>query len=363
MRNPTRILISICTTILLHPAASLAIDFGGPIEEDRTWFASDSPVNLTDDVRISAGATLTIESGVDVHLNGHVISTHWSGYPVGYLMASDVWFHGSGGANENLFIKPDDLIDFSKFYGVRVLLNANGGTLQNCYFNTSFYGIMVQGEWTITNCQFVDCDVGIWAQLNIPFTVRNCSFEGGEEGLHYLELQGFPAIDIHHCNFLSVLSGITVDGSSASDFIDATYNFWGDASGPTHINNPGGTGALVGDGVLYEPWRLENATPLSGVRDGLPTSGVTLQQNSPNPFNPVTKIAFDLTQARDVKLAVYSLSGRQVAILVDEFLDSGRHDVIWRGRDDVAQEVASGTYFYRLEVGGYAETKRMVLVK
>ena len=42
---------------------------------------------------------------------------------------------------------------------------------------------------------------------------------------------------------------------------------------------------------------------------------------------------------------------------------SGRHEVVWNGRDDNGRQVASGTYFYRLEAGGYRETKRMTLIK
>lgn len=64
-----------------------------------------------------------------------------------------------------------------------------------------------------------------------------------------------------------------------------------------------------------------------------------------------------------MKRVVYSISGRLVATLVDEFLGAGHHDVVWQGRNDAAFQMASGTYFYRLEVGGHAETKRVVFVK
>jgi flagellar hook assembly protein FlgD len=42
---------------------------------------------------------------------------------------------------------------------------------------------------------------------------------------------------------------------------------------------------------------------------------------------------------------------------------AGKHSVIWNGRDDTGQPMSSGTYFYRLEAGGWGETKRMTLVK
>jgi hypothetical protein len=264
---------------------------------------------------------------------------------------------------ENIFHKPDDAVEFCSFIGVRLLLNANGGTLQNCYFSTSYYGIMVQGEWTIRNCEFENCAVGIWQQLNKRVSVRNCNFVGGDEGFHFLALHGYPEIDIRYCNFLGVLSGVTVDGSPEADFIDATQNFWGHTSGPTHPDNPGGTGARADVGVMFEPWLTESASPTSAVPHGLAAMGATLQQNSPNPFNPTTSIAFDLARASKVKLVVYSLAGQEVATLIDESLGVGRHDVTWNGRDAAGREVASGSYFYCLDIGGLSATKRMVLVK
>ena len=89
-----------------------------------------------------------------------------------------------------------------------------------------------------------------------------------------------------------------------------------------------------------------------------------LHGNSPNPFNPVTLIQYELPVAGRVDLAVYDLSGRLVRTLVAaELLDAGRQTAPWNGRDDDDQAVASGVYFYRLEVGGEVLTKRMVLLK
>jgi hypothetical protein len=84
----------------------------------------------------------------------------------------------------------------------------------------------------------------------------------------------------------------------------------------------------------------------------------------PNPFNPRTTIGFRLEGTETVALRVFDLAGRLVRTLVGgEVREPGRHDIAWNGRDDDGRRVASGTYFYRLEAGRYAETRSLVLVK
>lgn len=60
-------------------------------------------------------------------------------------------------------------------------------------------------------------------------------------------------------------------------------------------------------------------------------------------------------------LAIYDVLGREVALLVDEVLAAGHYTVRWNGRDRSGQRVSSGVYFYRLQAGSYAATKKMVI--
>jgi predicted acyl esterase len=90
-----------------------------------------------------------------------------------------------------------------------------------------------------------------------------------------------------------------------------------------------------------------------------------LHQNYPNPFNPTTSIEYAVAGARGqgseagrVKLAVYDLLGREVAVLVDEVQPAGTYVVAFD-----AGGLASGTYIYRLSAAGTSMTKRMVLVR
>jgi len=83
-----------------------------------------------------------------------------------------------------------------------------------------------------------------------------------------------------------------------------------------------------------------------------------LSQNYPNPFNPTTEIRYQVSGVNDVKLAVYDILGREVAVLVDEKKAPGSYTVQFNGSG-----LASGVYLYRLAAGSFVETRKMILVK
>ncbi len=104
-----------------------------------------------------------------------------------------------------------------------------------------------------------------------------------------------------------------------------------------------------------------------GSTTGIATDDISrlaMRQNAPNPFNPVTKIAFTVPEnAGSVTLTVYNVSGRVVRRLVDGPLSAGPHSVAWNGRDDSGENLASGVYFARLAAGGESLLKKMTLLK
>jgi protocatechuate 3,4-dioxygenase beta subunit len=83
-----------------------------------------------------------------------------------------------------------------------------------------------------------------------------------------------------------------------------------------------------------------------------------LYQNFPNPFNPTTKIKFDVPKAGMTKLSVFNSIGQIVKELVNENLTAGSYEV-----DFNAASLSSGIYFYKMETAGAVITKRMMLVK
>jgi hypothetical protein len=95
---------------------------------------------------------------------------------------------------------------------------------------------------------------------------------------------------------------------------------------------------------------------------GLPDS-CRLAQNYPNPFNPLTTISYYLPEGAPVKVTIHNVLGQLIKVLVDRFQSSGEHTVDWDATDLYEQPVASGIYFYRLEVGEFSGTRKMVLVR
>ncbi len=88
-----------------------------------------------------------------------------------------------------------------------------------------------------------------------------------------------------------------------------------------------------------------------------------LAQNYPNPFNPVTVIEYALSEPATVTLRVYDVQGHLIRVLRDQEQETGRYHVIWDGRDENGNFVASGVYFYRLETPAFSQARKMVLLK
>lgn len=88
-----------------------------------------------------------------------------------------------------------------------------------------------------------------------------------------------------------------------------------------------------------------------------------LHQNSPNPFNPSTKISFTLENNGHVLLKIYNILGEEVLVLVDELMDSGKKTIEWNGKDLRGADAPSGVYIYLLETEGLKKSRKMVLIR
>jgi ligand-binding sensor domain-containing protein len=132
-------------------------------------------------------------------------------------------------------------------------------------------------------------------------------------------------------------------------------------SGLTSLNvtslavTPKGTAFAVTDSGLFRS--VQSTTAVREFSADAPAS-FSLGQNYPNPFNPSTVVSYRLPVVSNVKLAIYDLLGREVAVLVDEIKKAGTYEVRFDG-----SHLASGVYFYRIQAEGFTKARRLLLLK
>jgi hypothetical protein len=119
------------------------------------------------------------------------------------------------------------------------------------------------------------------------------------------------------------------------------------------INIVSNTDHIHEQGFWHLPWFF-----VTGVEEEPTPMACRLDQNFPNPFNPVTTIGFALSKPSHVRLRIYDVAGRLVMMAVDRQMDAGEHKVELR-----ASGLSSGVYFYRLTADGFEETRKMVVLR
>ena len=102
--------------------------------------------------------------------------------------------------------------------------------------------------------------------------------------------------------------------------------------------------------------------PGTGVSDGTLRNELSLAR--PNPFNPVTRIAYSVKDAGPVTIEVYNVAGRVVRTLLDTDVDAGASGyVVWDGTGESGERCASGVYFYRIAAPGFTASRKMIMLK
>lgn len=113
-------------------------------------------------------------------------------------------------------------------------------------------------------------------------------------------------------------------------------------------------------GVGYRTVTVKYSQVTTAIKEGLidVPAAFELMHNYPNPFNPSTRIQFNIPQTSFVTLKIYSALGVEVATLVSSELSGGRYEAVWN-----AGSASSGIYFYRMQAGSYTQTKKMILLR
>ncbi len=83
----------------------------------------------------------------------------------------------------------------------------------------------------------------------------------------------------------------------------------------------------------------------------------------PNPFNPSTTLSFELSSPEIVKIDIYNVKGQLVKSLVKGLYNTGKHSIVWDGKDNNENPSCSGVYFYKMQAGKSNQTKKMMLMK
>jgi len=110
---------------------------------------------------------------------------------------------------------------------------------------------------------------------------------------------------------------------------------------------------------------LIDESPADGAdsADAPPVDDAWLRPCCPNPFRGCTSLDLDLLQSGPVRLAIYDVVGRRLAVLVDGHRTVGRHRITWCGSDTAGRRAPAGIYFARLSTTERRESRRMVLVR
>ncbi len=330
---------------------------------------------------------ILVVNGVDWGVYGTEISSayedsvFWGGYPISFW---DCFGAPGGGYPSNLplplgqgMVPSDTLEQFSTV--VWVGNNYNGDLTK--WINTAMLDYLEAGGNVVLLSRMGEAFLysGMRDYLGISWngeeTLGNCtSTYPGLVSMSFTGTQSFGAI--FDTVFATGETELLFRDTSSNSPLRGTGAWRNPASGGTHRADGGKLAFVSG-----RPYRMSHSQLRSNVEfilgnllnepfdptgvDESPAPGLawTLEANRPNPFNPVTEIAFAVPEKSRVRIDIFDPAGRLVRTLLDEDRNPGRHSVNWNGKDQSGRSIASGIYFYRLESGDVLKTRKMVLIR
>jgi hypothetical protein len=147
----------------------------------------------------------------------------------------------------------------------------------------------------------------------------------------------------------------TYDGTGNNE--DRAYAIIVDGSDNVYITGSSRNSSLLGSEDYLTIKYAPETNPVIIISNQVPVKN-SLWQNYPNPFNPKTQINFDIASRSNVKVSIYNILGDEIAVLLNDMLNPGSYAVKWD-----ASRFSSGIYFYRISIGDFTDTKKLILAK
>jgi hypothetical protein len=211
-----------------------------------------------------------------------------------------------------------------------------------------------------------------WTNVPGPAT-GGAVLEAGAAGNFDEAMVFFPIVTVTGNEFQMWYSGwdsvyeVRTGYATSSDGINWT-RVPGNGTGDACLDE-GSTGSVIRSGDYYRYWFSSDDTEISLATSGEPEGigvgddlliprQIELEQNYPNPFNPTTQIEFTISHPNEVLLSVYNIMGQHFEVLARGYYSAGVHQVQFEG-----SKLTSGVYVYRLAVGEYVSTRKMLLIR
>lgn len=220
-------------------------------------------------------------------------------------------------------------------------------------------GIMIPDDWTVTSVNYTG-DFGDGTTHFLPSDSSDKYPSAVDKGwADSIEVR-YPSGDLMHWAVYESDSGYTW---TATSYIDVTINLTvGNTNGSYDLGYFFSEGAFDFTNTTYWCDSVGNTITVTGgtatKEEASVVRNFNLSQNFPNPFNPTTRIEFEIATKSAVNLTVYDLFGHPVSTLVNETKDAGRYNINFD-----ASNLPSGIYFYKVIAGNQSMTRKMVLTK
>ena len=350
-----------------------------------TWFSSNlgisGNVNVTD-IFFSGSDTgyCTVSNG---SLTGKIHRTS-NGGAVWTIMfdTTNIGLRGIFFANVNTgwAVGNNGTVKYTTNTGMNWLSRNFTGTTNTCVYALSSSLVMVGGFGSAgyiarstnagLNWSFPAIPANIADIRFIYFADANTGYSGGlalggqggmckstDAGLSWVLLGNYSGSTPLNAYFINVNTGYVVNSSGELKMTTDGGTSWLNQSVPSNgsyadIHGSGSFACIAGKKIA-----TNTTVSIQQISNELP-SEFSLEQNYPNPFNPTTNIGLRIADFGFVTLKVYDVTGNEVAVLVNEELSAGKYNV-----DFNASNLASGTYFYRLQTAGFTQTKKLTMIK